>query len=160
VDNLKHLNRIKKFMYEQHGKNRTASIQPVKWKPEHQTMFLMGEQSVTEGESIDLGRKKEGTREEYIEEEYYEDQGESEENLRATQNVVSTQKMTDGGPDKPAKTGFDVLYCNGQIIEDDENSELSYVINQGEPTPQAKRPMTAFPMKTSSRPFSAFPKKG
>jgi hypothetical protein len=115
---------------------------------------------VTKGESIDLGQKKEGMRQEYIEEEYYEDQGESEQEVRATQNVDSVQKVTDLGPSKPAKTGFDVQYLKRQIIEDDENSELSYVINDQAPATQAKRPMTAFPMKAASRPFSAFPKKG
>lgn len=42
VENLKHLNRVKKYMYEQYSVKQSPSIQQVRWRPEHFGLRMQG----------------------------------------------------------------------------------------------------------------------
>jgi hypothetical protein len=56
VDSLKHLNRLKRDMYDMYSIKKTPSIQAVRWKPEHNGLvmsgFQLGSSDQTYGQSL------------------------------------------------------------------------------------------------------------
>lgn len=57
VDSLKHLNRVKREMYEMYSIKKTPSIQAVRWRPEHSGLVMTGAQLGDQGHAYGYALK-------------------------------------------------------------------------------------------------------
>lgn len=168
VDSIKHLNRVKRDMYDLYSMKKTPSIQAVRWKPEHNGLvmsgFQLGSDNTAYGSALksppDRYLKRAETAHQFLstggQERKQKDQ-DAEEMPRQESRLHQEQEEH-----KKAlqQAGVEVVLLYEIIDDDDDGSEASYHVVQGNHQPSVpQRPMTAMTNSVSSRPFSSFPKK-